>query len=111
MNNDRITGIKWLLFGLLLVGLILKWVHIDNQGILLNIGFISFGLVTFIDGVKAKYYKQLNLDTIKIALPVVVILLSLDNLLTGSSNYTILGVAILFQYILGQGKNFVLKRQ
>jgi len=111
MNNDRITGIKWFPFGLLFLGLILKWLHIDNQGILLNIGFITFGLVTLIDGVKAKYHKQINLDTIKLVLPVIVILLSLDNLLTDSSNYTILGVAILFQYILGQGRAFILKRE
>lgn len=111
MNDDRTTGIKWLPFGLLFPGLILKWIHIDNQGILLNIGFISFGLVTLIVGVKAKYHRQINLDTIKLVLPLIAILLSLDNLLTGNSNYTILGIAILFQYILGQGRRLITPTQ
>lgn len=102
MDKDRLKGIKWIPFGLLFFGAILKWMHLDEQGFLLNIGFAYFGLVTLTDGFKGKYYKQMNADTLKLLLPVVVILLAVDNLLVGSAHYATLGIAILLHYLIEQ---------
>ncbi|MEQ9415490.1 MAG: hypothetical protein RIF39_16760 [Cyclobacteriaceae bacterium] len=111
MNNGRITGIKWIPFGLMFCGLLLRWTHFDEQGILLNIGFLSFGLVALIDGIKGKHYKQLNMDTLKILLPLIVVALAMDNLLTEKPNYVGLGIAIIFQYLLGQKQDYSFKKQ
>lgn len=93
---------KWVPFGVLFVGLISKWLHIDEHGIILNSGFIAYGLLSFMEGLKANYHKHFNLDTIRLALPLIVIILAADNLMTGSSNYTLLAVTILMVNILGR---------
>jgi|GEM_PF-6598874 len=111
MNDGRITGLKWIPFGLMFCGLLLRWTHIDEQGILLNIGFLSFGLLALIDGIKGNYYKQLNLDTLKILLPLIVIAFATGNLLAENPNYVGLGIAIIFQYLLGQRQDYSFKKQ
>jgi len=111
MYNDRLKGIQWIPFSFLFIGLILKWMNIDEQGLLLNIGFIAFGLVTLLEGIRGQFYKQLTIDTLKIVLPILIILLASDNLLTGDSNYTLLGFTILLPYLIAYRQRSSLKGQ
>lgn len=92
--NNRIKGIEWIAFVLMFVGLILRWIHIDEKAILLNIGFISFGVIGLIRGIQAKYHKQFTIDTLRILLCIIVIILALGNL-NGERNQTMLAVNIL----------------
>lgn len=109
VDNHRLEGVKWVPFSLLVIGLLLKGMNIDEHGILLNIGFIGYGLVTLLEGIRGQFYKQLTIDTLRIVLPMLIILLASDNLLTGDSNYTLLGFAIPLPYLVAYGQRSALK--
>lgn len=111
MDVDRIKGWQSIPVTALLIGLILRWIHLDEHAILLNTGFICFGVVAFMDGIKRKYYRQLNFNTLKILLPLVIMLLAIDNLVTANSGYSLMGIAILMLSGLNQGRRLILKRQ
>lgn len=114
MNTDKIKGIKWLPFGLIFIGLIIKWVHIDEHGVLLNIGFIIFGLISLFNVLKViriRQYKKVNLEILRIVLLTIIILSGMDNLIRSYPVYTPLGIAILLDYIIGNRNIFLLGRQ
>jgi hypothetical protein len=85
--NERITGWKWIPVGILLVGVILRWIHVDEGGVLLGIGVLCFGVMALIEGIKGKYYKQLNIDTLLIILPLLIITAAIGNIVTGHAYY------------------------
>ncbi len=111
MKHDRITGITWIPFALLLIGIILKWIHVDDAGILLNVGFLFFGLITLIEAINAEYYKQLNLDTFQVVLPIIVVLQAADNLMTDKPDYILLAAIGIVQYTLKQRRSPAVKRR
>lgn len=98
----RITGLQWVSVSLLLVGAILNWIHIDQQALILNIGFVSFGLATLVDCVMKKYHQRIKLEPVHILSSLLIIMLALQNILSNTHNFALIGVTILLQHLIEQ---------
>jgi EamA domain-containing membrane protein RarD len=107
--NNRIKGIEWIAVALMLIGVVLKWIHIDDRAILLNTGFIAFGALGLLRGIQAKYHKQFTVDTLRLLLSAVVIILALGNL-NGERNQTMLAINILLLIAISMRKDLFSKR-
>lgn len=101
-RGHRITGVQWVPISFALVGGILNWIHIDEQALILNIGFVSFGLVTLVDCVKKRYYQRINLEPVHILSSLLIIMLALQNILSNTHNFALIGVTIWLQLLIEQ---------
>jgi hypothetical protein len=109
--NDRIEGAKWIAFALLFIGMILKWIHVDENGILFNTGFIAFGVVALVDALKAKHHKQFSLDTLRIILPFVIIVIAAGDIINSESHSVLMLIAVMLLSGIAQRKTLFLERR
>jgi hypothetical protein len=76
---------EWLPIVLIVIGVLFKLLHIDAKGLFINTGFILYGIVGLIDGISKRYYEKFGMELINIAIPVIFILLAVDNILVGNN--------------------------
>lgn len=104
--NDRITGWKWIAVAILVAGILLRWMHIDQRGIILALGFLSFGVISFIDALQNKYHQRITIDTLQVVLPIIVIIAAIGNIFSGNAYYVPTLVIILILGAIRQRKQF-----
>lgn len=97
LDFQKITD--WIPVSLIIAGLGLTWLEIDNHAIVMNFGFISYGVFGLIDSIKKDYYKHLSLKLLKLLGQLTIFIFSIQNLISPSSLMFLL-LLILFDRIV-----------
>lgn len=92
VNYDKLETL--ISIGLMIFALTIYWLKIDKLEIVANTGFICYGLFKLFDAIKNGYYKQFNFGLLRIIVPIVVILLACDNILTEKFNIVAIAVTL-----------------
>lgn len=106
MDNEKTDILEfqkisdWLPIILIFGGLGLNWLEIDKYAIMMNFGFIGYGIFGLIDSIKKNYYKHLSLKLAKTLGQVTIIILAIYNFLIPISLMFLLLLVLLDRIIL-----------
>lgn len=99
-NSENLKMSDWLPVILVFGGLGLTWVKIDNYGVIMNCGFVSFGVLGLLDSIQQGYYKYFSLKLVKTIGYLVIIILAIYNFLFAISLVYLLLLILLDRIIL-----------
>jgi hypothetical protein len=92
--------IDWIPLILIVSGAALAWASIDKYALVMNLGFILYGVFELIYPIKKKYYLKFSLKLLKIAGLIAIIVLAVENVTRESSNFLFLMLLILLDRII-----------
>ena len=90
LNSTLESVMGWLPHILVVVGISFTWLHLDPFSLLMSIGFGLYAILSFIDGVRRKYYQGVSLKLVKLILYPAIAILAAMTMLTGQNNLMIL---------------------
>ena len=107
--NNRL--IEAAIIVILLVGMVLRWMHIDDHAIVLNAGLLCFGVFSFVGSIRNGDHKRVSLDSMQLIFSLSTVLLAFGNLIDENQNYSLLVVNSILVIILTERKKFLIRKQ
>lgn len=77
---------------IMLIGIILYWLRVDGNALILSSGFLAIGIFFFAREIRKKSSNSLPYKITLITIPLVTVVLSLQNLITSETNFGALAI-------------------
>jgi hypothetical protein len=90
--------------GVMLIGLLLRWLHIDEQATLLHMGFLLFGIAGNVILIRSKEPLPKNIKAWKMLINSTCMGMVIAHFITGRPVFHVIVLMIILQYFLSQRK-------
>lgn len=90
----------WLPPVLIFTGMALTWMEIDQSFVVMNVGFLAYGILGVIDSIKRKYHTQLSIKLLKMLGQIIITYFAVSNLIGLTREYLLLKLMILLDRMI-----------